>query len=179
MKKNAWLSIILCITLLIHVIYQAAAYIMFFYAPLASKILGYAVVVPMIFHAFLSMLSIFVLHDSKTVLYKTSNIGTCVQRISGIIGGVLLPIHILSFMILSQSVGSYVFYLTESSQILFYAAIFAHIAVSFSKAFVTLGILENPRKKRFIDRLLWVVCIFLFVIMCVLIIRTHRIIFGI
>ena len=156
-KLNAWLALITAALLLIHETYQLFAFILFYYNPVMTKILGYALALAFVLHGILSAYCLFVLHDSKSVAYKKMNIKTVLQRISGLAMILLLPLHICSFLLLQRSAGTFIFYLLLAFQALFYAAINCHVAVSFSSAFITLGYLEDMDKKDRIDRTAWAI----------------------
>lgn len=177
-KWNARLSLLTIVLLLIHEGYQLYAYTTMYYNPILSKVTGYALAAALGLHVILSIVSVFVLHDAKKVTYKKLNIKTVIQRVSAVLIVLLLPIHILSFDLLQSSVGGIGYILTEIAQILFYAALFCHIATSFSNAFITLGTLTDMRKKRIIDIVVAVICAILFLAASVIITSAHTMIFN-
>ena len=177
-KLNAWLALITAALLLIHETYQLFAFILFYYNPVITKILGYSLASVFILHGILSACCIFALHDSKTITYKKMNIRTVLQRISGLAMILLLPLHICSFLLLQRSAGTIIFYLLLASQVLFYAAINCHVAVSFSNAFITLGYLEDMDKKDRIDRITWIISALLFITTSLVIISVYNRMFG-
>lgn len=177
-KLNAWLALITVALLLIHETYQLFAFILFYYNPVMTKVLGYALALAFVLHGILSAYCLFVLHDSKTITYKKMNIKTVLQRISGLAMILLLPLHICSFLLLQRSAGTIIFYLILASQVLFYAAINCHVAVSFSSAFITLGYLEDMDKKDRIDRTAWFISTLLFITTSVVIISVYNRMFG-
>ena len=178
-KWNARLSFLTLLLLLIHEGYQLYAYITFYYNPVLSKVTGFATAGCFALHAILSMIIVFVMHDSKSVAYKKLNIRTVMQRISAVLILVLLPLHIFSFSLLKRSVGSvgYVggvgYVLVEAAQIIFYAMLSCHVALSFSNALVTLGRLSDIKKKRVIDVVVCVICLLLFIAASVIITTAH------
>lgn len=176
-KWNARLSLLTVAMFLIHEGYHLYAYTILYYNPILSKFTGYAVVVALLLHAILSIISVFVLHDAKSVSYKKLNIKTVIQRVSAVLIVLLLPLHIFSFGLLQSSVGGVGYILTEIAQILFYAAVFCHIALSFSNAFITLGYLTDMRKKRVIDIVVTVICVVMFIAVSVIITSVHTMIF--
>ena len=177
-KWNARLSLLTTALLLIHEGYQLYAYITFYYNPTLSKVTGYAAAGCFVLHGILSAIGVFVLHDAKTVAYKRLNIRTVLQRISAAMIIVLLPLHIFSFSLLMSSAGGVGYVLTEIAQILFYAALSCHIALSFSNALITLGRLSDIKKKRIIDVVAFVICALLFIAASVIITTTHTKIIG-
>lgn len=177
-KWNARLSLLTLLLLLIHEGYQLYAYMTMYYNPVLSKVTGYALAGALILHAILSLVIVFVMHDSKKIAYKKQNLRTVLQRISGGMIIVLLPIHIFSFGLLQNSAGGVGYVLTEIAQILFYAAIFCHFSTSFSNALVTLGWLSDRKKKRVIDIIVTIVCVLLFLAASVIITMTHTMMFN-
>lgn len=176
-KWNARLSLLTFALLLIHEGYQLYAYLTFYYNPTLSAISGYSVAGCFVLHGILSAICVFALHDSKTVAYKKLNIRTLLQRISAVMIILLLPLHILSFSMLQSSAGvGYI--LVEVVQIIYYAVLSCHIALSFSGALITLGLLPDIKKKRIIDVIVLVICALLFIAVSVIITTTHTKIFG-
>ena len=177
-KNNAILSLFTCLMLLIHVVYQAVAYLMLFYYPIVSKILGYAVLIPAVLHGVMSAISVLFLHDSRKIMYKKANVRTYIQRICAVIIVVLLPAHLYSYDIHDITAGSALFYAAVSIQIIFYGAIMTHVAVSVTKALITLGMLENVDKMHIIDRILFAVCAALFVAVSIIVTGAKMTLFG-
>lgn len=179
MKKwNARLSLLTMLLLLIHETYQLYAYMTMYYNPVLSKVTGYALVAALALHAILSIVIVFVMHDSKKIAYKKLNLKTLLQRISGGMIIVLLPIHIFSFGLLKSSAGGFGYVLTEIAQILFYGATLCHFSISFSNALITLGWLSDMKKKRVIDIIVTIICVLLFLVASVIITMTHSMMFN-
>ena len=177
-KNNAILSLFTCLMLLIHVMYQGVAHLLFFYYPMVSKILGYAVLIPAVLHGVMSVVSILFLHDSRTIMYKKANVRTYIQRICAVIIIVLLPAHVYSYTMHNITAGSVLFYAVTSIQIIFYAVIITHAAISVSKALITLGMIGNMDKMHMIDRSLFVVCAVLFVAVSIIVTGAKMTLFG-
>ena len=177
-KWNARLSLLTFALLLIHEGYQLFAYITFYYNPTLSAISGCSAAGCFVLHGILSAICVFFLHDSKAISYKKLNIRTVLQRISAVMIILLLPIHIFSFSLLQSSVGGIGYVLVEAVQIIYYAALSCHIALSFCSALITLGRLSDMKKKRVIDIVVIVICALLFIAVSVIITTTHMKIFG-
>ena len=64
-------------------------------------------------------------------------------------------------------------YLFEGVMILFYASMFLHIAVSFSKALITFGLLSDNKKRKITDVVMTVICVIGFVAVSFIITMTH------
>ena len=177
-KWNARLSLLTLALLLIHEVYQLYTYIAFYYNPTLTAVTGFAAAGCFVLHGILSAACVFALHDSKTVAYKKLNIRTVLQRISAVMIIMLLPLHIFSFILLQASVGSGWFVVIEAVQIIYYAALSCHIALSFSNAFITLGLLSDIKKKRITDIVVLIICALLFIAASVIITMIHTQIFG-
>ena len=77
-----------------------------------------------------------------------------------------------------QAAGSALFYVAASIQIIFYGAIITHVAVSVSKALITLGKLGNMDKMHMIDRCLFALCAALFVAVSIIVTGAKMTLFG-
>lgn len=177
-KWNARLSLLTVALLLIHEGYQLYAYISFYYNPTLTAVSGFALAGCLILHAVLSAICVFVLHDSKAVAYIRLNIRTVFQRVSAVLIILLLPVHIFSFSLLESTVGGAGYVLTEAAQIIYYAALSCHVALSFSNALITLGRLSDIRKKHIIDVIVLIICVLLFIAASVIITTVNAKIIG-
>lgn len=172
-KSNAALSLFCIVLLFVHAVYQTVSYIVFYYNPFLSKLFGVLLAAAIVLHGILSCVSVSIVHDSRGIVYRRLNLRTFLQRLSAAGITVLLLPHIFSFHLLQKTAGTVFFIFLESAQILFFAALFLHAALSFSNAFVSLGLLSDIKKKRRIDAVAAVVCAVLFVLMSVTIIIVH------
>ena len=105
-------------------------------------------------------------------------IRTVLQRVSAVLLILLLPLHIFSFPMLKSSAGSFGYVMVEAVQIIFYATLFCHVALSFSNALVTLGWLSDIKKKRVIDVIVLVICVIMLIAVSAIITTTHAKMFG-
>ena len=178
-KTNAYLSIIIMILLVVHTAYESISFCLMYYNPLLSKITGYLTAGTVSAHAVISVICLFVLNDNKSIKYIKLNLRTVIQRICAIIMVVLLPVHIFAFDLLGISIGGYGYIMTEAAQVLFYAAVFTHIAVSFEKSMITLGKLEKEATRKRLNMSVAVLCLFLFIVTGMITITTHfKMFFG-
>ncbi len=161
-KANAGISLLICILMLIHVLYEVISFVVFFYNPVVTKVLGYVLVAAIVAHAGLSMAIVFGRHDSKTITYKALNIRTLLQRIFAGLMCVLIPLHIFAFKLLSKSVGTVFFSLFLLIMVIFYWSVFSHVALSFTNALVSLGWLGDMKKKKVADIIIWILCFLMF-----------------
>ena len=84
-----------------------------------------------------------------------------------------MPVHIFAFDLLGRNVGGPGYILTEAAQVLFFAAIFTHIAVSFEKSLITLGWLEKESTRQRLNMFMAVLCLLACIVTCVITITTH------
>ena len=179
MKKiNGILGLLAILLLLVHVVYQAIAFLIFYYNPIMSKLMSWGFLIVAALHALLSLWMVCFSHESKTVLYPRQNIRTMVQRISGIGLLVLSLAHIKMFSLLGMTAGSPAMAGVILVEILFFILIYAHVAASFTRALITLGWLQSRKTQRTLDRCLWTVLGLGILAAAVIIIRTQLIMFG-
>ena len=172
-KWNARLSILTTVFLFIHTGYKTVTYLIFYYNPMMAYILGYPLAVLIVLHAILSGVCVFALHDSKSVTYAKLNARTLIQRISAVTALLLTPLHIFSFGLLQNSAGSFFYHMLEICGVLFFGSIFCHVCVSFSNAFITLGLLQDMKKKKMIDMIMYIICTLAFISVSIIIVKTH------
>ena len=172
-KANACIALILSALLVIHAGYECISFILMYYGPVISKVTGYMTAAAAAVHAVLSVTGLFILHDSKSVMYIRPNIRTVIQRISALVMALLLPVHIFSFDILGMTAGGAGYVLTEASQVLFYAAMFTHIAPSLGRSLITLGKIETETALKKTDKIMAVICLILFIVVNYITLSTH------
>ena len=165
MKKiNAILTLLSIAALVIHAGYQTVSYAVLYYNPVISKVLGFMIVIPVVCHILLSVISVLILHDSKTVSYCRRNAAILVQRICAVLLLCLFPVHTHTFELFQAHPDGFIFILIKVAEVLFYVALFAHISVSFSRALITLGKLKTIESKKRLDHIVWCVCGVLFIV---------------
>ena len=166
-KCNACLSLLSILSGLIHIGYSAYAYLTFYYNPVLKHLTAIPFIVCTCLHAVLGMLLVFLQGDgTRLSLYPRLNARTLVQRASAALIFPLLILHLNTFQLLQSTAGSgswFVFALVLLAQLLFYAAVLAHIAVSVSCALITLGLLSSDKARKAIDRAALIFCAILFV----------------
>ena len=158
-KTNAALAIITTAVLVAHLGYNLIAYICFYYNQVVSLISGILVSGLFIAHGVLAIVILIHSHDSLSIEYKSLNKRTVFQRITAAVIMVLLPFHVLGYMLLSKSAGSIFYVLLEAQRFVFYLAVMIHAALSFSNSLVTLGLLADIGKKRILDLVLMIVAV--------------------
>ncbi len=174
-KANAVLSLFIIALLLIHMGYEFYSYLTFYYNPLVTKIISYGFAISVSVHVVLTIIIVTTRHDGSALrLYPKANIQTILQRASA--AGILLlfPVHIKTGdLIAGHLVGEPVLYLLLAAQLLFWCMVMTHIAVSFSRALITLGVLESIKKKLVIDRIVWILCAIAFAASAAIVIRVQ------
>ncbi len=174
-KINAVLSLFTTLALFVHVGYTAYAYLTFYYNPLLKNLTSIPLMVFVCLHAVLAMGIVFFSADgTKLSQYPKQNVGTIIQRASAILILPLLFLHINTFDLLKSCAGNgkwFYFVLLMISQLVFYATVFTHCAVSVSRALITLGLLSSIEKKKAVDRLVFVLCVIFFIVVSFAVIK--------
>ena len=156
-KINAVLSIISMILLLGHAIFHAVWMLSRCSIPKTVNSLSRILLVFMLAHAIISIVLAVLGHKGvekvKTKSYTKMNLPTIVQRASGILMVLLIGVHIAGAFNHFQPK-----MLHAVLHPLFFIVVLAHLAVSTSKAFITLGI-GNAKVVKIIDVIIRVLCI--------------------
>ena len=165
-KCSAVLSLLAILTLLIHVGYSTFAYLTFYYNPSLKMLTSLPFIIVVCLHAVCAMCAVFLHGDgTRPDLYRKQNMGTILQRVSAALIFPLLFIHLKTFDLLKTSAENgrwIVFGLLIFVQVTFFATIFTHASVSFSRALITLGLLSDREKQKKLDRIVYVLCAVLF-----------------
>ena len=161
-KINAVLSILSMLALLVHVGYSSYAYLTFYYNPTLKMLTSLPFIVFVCLHAICGMCVVFLQNDGTRLdVYKKQNKGIIMQRVSAAFIFPLLIVHLKTFELLNNSSADgrwAMFGLVTVVQIAFYALVFTHAATSFSKAFITLGVLTDAKKQKSLDRFAYIFC---------------------
>lgn len=180
-RINAVLGLITTACLFAHAGYSAFCYITFYYNPVMKYVFAVPVAVFASLHAVCGMLSVFMLPEGTRMdLYADLNRDTLIQRVSAALIFPLLIIHLYTFRLvqMSSSGEMWAFWLILLLQAAFYAAVFIHVSVSVSRAFITLGVLSSIEKQKRIDRVMKTVCAVCFIICIISVCRGQIIMFG-
>lgn len=161
-KCNAVLSLLTFIAMLLHMGYAAYTYLTFYYNPALTKAFSIPIMALTCLHGVTGMCAVFLQSDgTRAELYPKKNVRTILQRITAALIFPLLLLHINTFSLLTatSSEGQYLlFVLLIAAQVLFYAVIVTHAAVSFSKAMITLGILCSAKAQKAVDTVIYCLC---------------------
>ena len=176
-KINAALGLLSIVAMLVHIGYTVFAYLSFYYNPTLKVLTAVPFMVLACLHAVCGMTSVFLKADGTRLdLYPRQNLRTILQRVSAALMLPLLILHINTFGLLQSTAqaGQWVWFaLLMLSQPLFYGTVLTHIAVSVSRAFVTLGWLTSPDGQKRIDRVVYILCAVAFVVSTFVVMRTE------
>lgn len=133
-------------------------------------------------HALISVYMVFFVHErpKRGTAYPKENIQTLIQRLSAAAMFILLFFHtMLSKMLTThRENGLWFFIICITVAILFFATVFLHISVSFTRALITLGLITSRETQRKIDRVLWVLMILGFLAASILLTRAYYHLFN-
>jgi len=180
-KVNAVLGLTIIVLFLIHILYEIYAYLTFYYNPVLTKLIAYSALAVTGFHVLCSIYTVSVSHDKgRGMKYPALNIRTLLQRISAVMIVVLMIIHMNTFSILSKTseTNRAVFILVLIIQIVFFASVLLHVAVSVTNALITLGLITSDKVRKTLDIIIWIVCALIFIAASVVIVRTQLAMFA-
>ncbi len=160
-KCNAVCSWILTLFLAGHFISMSYSMLTGWYDYAICKMLARGTAAVAVLHIVISMVILLFLNEGTDLgKYPRRNLRVILQRASGLVIIALLHLHVKAFgfivqgAALSGSEKLWIF-LTE---FLFFAAIFLHLGVSFSRSLITMGWLSSDTLERRIDRGIWILC---------------------
>lgn len=111
-------------------------------------------------HVLISLIIVFFMHDGSRIShYAKRNMRTILQRASGLVILIMIHFHVKAFGFIGAgqhlSGGDRVFILV--TELIFFGAIFLHTATSFSRSFITMGLIRSEKTEKTIDRTVIVV----------------------
>ena len=128
-------------------------------------------------HALISAYMVFFVHErpKRSTTYPKENIRTVIQRWSALLMFILLSFHtMLSKMLTThRENGLWFFIICIAVAILFFATVFLHISVSFTRALITLGLITSRETQRKIDKVVWVLMVLGFLAATILLTRAY------
>ncbi len=175
-KINAVLGISIVVLFLVHILYEIFAYLTFYYNPIVTKVIAYAALGAVVLHVFMSIYIVSFVHDrGKGMKYPALNARTLIQRISAVVMTVLIIFHMNTFKLLSQNAKTNLplFVIVLIVQIIFYASVLLHVAVSASNAMISLGIIASDNARKRTDVIVWIICAVLFAAASFIIVKTQ------
>lgn len=163
MKKiNSVISLLIILTITGHIVTTMVYLLTGFRIEILSNIFARGTYGLVLGHILLSVGMLIFKHDAKPVpgKYTRLTLRVWIQRGSGLFMLILLHAHISQMVKVLNAKpidepGKVVFLLIN---ILFFATIFTHVAVSFSRAFVSLGIITDDQIINKIDVATYIVC---------------------
>ena len=179
-RCNAVMGLLTIVLLLAHGGFEMVAFIRFLYNPVATKVFGLLILCALICHMITGMsIMMFSRDGTETGKYSRLNRGTIVQRASAIGILVFLFGHLNAFDLMNSHVGG-AFSLIAAIilQALFFGCVFLHVGTSFSKALITLGILESLETKKRIDRVVWILLAIAYIAIMVVISKTFMMLWS-
>lgn len=167
-KINSALGLLSIAAMLVHIAYSVFAYLTMYYNPTLKTVFSIPFIVLVCMHAVCGMTVLFMQKDGcRADLYPKQNVQTILQRVSAALIFPLLILHLNTFSLMKASAenGLKVFIvLLIVAEFLFFGVVITHVAVSFSKGFITLGILSSPKKQVIIDRIMYIIGLICFII---------------
>jgi hypothetical protein len=159
-KLNAVIALITSLALFVHIGYSAFAYLTFYYNPTLKVVTAIPFMVCTCIHAILGMCAVFLMGDgTRLTVYPRLNARTLIQRITAALIFPMLILHLNTFRLLKNNAASGnwpVFAIIIFIQIIFFAVVITHTAVSFSRALITLGMLQSRQAQTIIDRIVYI-----------------------
>ena len=161
-KINARLSLLTSLLIFFHVGSTAYHYLTLHYIPILKKLSTHPFMLSVCLHAILAMSIVFFSSDgTKLEKYPKQNVETILQRASALLILPLLILHINTLGLLNKCADSGkwpLFVLLLIFQPVFYATVFTHVAVSVSRALITLGRISSLETKKKVDRGVRILC---------------------
>lgn len=182
MKKiNAVLGLLSIVLMLLHMGYTIFAYLTFYYNPFLKMVFAIPFIVVVCLHALLGMLTVFTQADGTRMdLYPKQNMRTILQRVSAALIFPLLILHINTFSLMRSDAAKehpIIIILLIAAELVFFAAVITHVAVSLTKGLITLGLLTSREKQKTIDRVIYVIGAAVYILAVFAVVRTQVIMF--
>lgn len=161
-KINAFISLLCCLSLLGHFGTMSYSMLTGWYNFVICKRLAHTTALTVSIHVFLVLIIFFFLHDgSNFSRYWRENIRTIIQRSSGIVIILLVHAHVKNYGFI---ISGEPFMMVERiricvMEVIFFTSIFAHVATSFVKAFITLGLISDDKKINTFEKIVNIVCV--------------------
>ena len=167
-KLNASLGLLSVLAMLLHIAYSVYAYLTMYYNPVLKTAFSLPFIILVCLHAVCGMTIMFTQKDgTKADLYPEMNMRTVLQRVSAALIFPLLILHIKTFSIMQSAAekgATALIVLMFIAELVFFAVVITHIAVSFTNGFITLGLLSSRKTQKTIDRAVYILCALAFVI---------------
>lgn len=159
-KMNAAMAFMVILSLLCHAGTMCFSLWTGWYNLLIAKTFAYITVISLAFHVLFSLILFFFVHDGANLKYTKENRSTFLQRTSALAMLILLHAHVNAYSHMATgevlTTGQTIFYCL--SELLFYASVMTHVAVSFSKGLITLGFVSSAETIHRIDIAAYIIC---------------------
>lgn len=180
-KLSASMALIGILCMMLHVCYSIFAYLTMYYNPFLKYVFAVPFMVATCLHGVFAMLAVFTQADGTRMdLYPKQNLRTILQRGTAALIFPLLILHINTFNLMQSCAESGrrgLIVLLILAQVLFFAVIITHVAVSLTKAFITMGWLTSRETQQRIDKAIYALGALLFVVAVFAIVKTQVIMF--
>lgn len=159
-KANAVMALLALLSLCGHAGSMCFSLWTGWYNFLIAKAFAYITVISLAFHVLTSLTLFFFFHDGANLKYQKENKAAFLQRASALAMLVLLHAHVNAYSHMATgevlTTGKTIFYCL--SEFLFFASVMTHVAVSFSKALITLGLAGSAETIHKVDIVSYIVC---------------------
>lgn len=174
-KANAYVALVTTVLAFIHIGHQLYSYVAFDHNDFLTKLTGFLFGSFVCVHAVLGMMAVFKAKDKTRLdMYPKQNAGTVVQRMTAFLMLPLLIFHVNTFAMVTKCAAQGLFGLfivVVTVQILFFADVFAHIAVSLPRALITVGAVTSVNSLKCTRIASAVICTLFFIASAVIITR--------
>ena len=160
-KINAALGLLTILFMLLHMGYSVFAYLTFYYNPTLKTVFSAPFMVLVCLHSICGMLTVFMQKDGGRMdLYPKQNLSTVLQRVSAALIFPLLILHINTFSLMRTNAEKgqvFLILILIAAELIFFASIVTHSAVSLTKGLITLGLLSSAEKQKILNRIIYVI----------------------
>ncbi len=165
---NARLAGLAALVLLVHFASTTYMYLTYQYFPLFTVVCAKLLTGLMLLHVLLSLIKLLRQDRGAALKYPKLNARVIIQRASAILTLVLFFIHDgnMHFMSSGLPISMETFRYKLLTTYAFYAALFAHIAVSVSRACITFGDFRTKEAEKRVDLITYVLCTAFFALGC-------------
>lgn len=159
-KFNAILGLAIIAVVLCHAGTMTYSLITFWYDLAVCKSLAHTAAALMTAHILTSLCIFFFLHDGSSLRYSRMNKRAVIQRATAVLMIILVHFHITAYSHIAAGAA-----LSRSQAVisclaecLYIVSVFLHISASFSKAFITLGLIHSSKAAKRLDIAVYTVC---------------------
>ncbi|MGN0587386.1 MAG: hypothetical protein ACI4JF_08880 [Oscillospiraceae bacterium] len=159
-KINSAAGLAVMLTLLGHIGVMTFSLRTGWYNYRICKMLSHMTLTFLILHIILSIIIFFFFHDGADARFKRLNAGTIIQRAAAVVMMILIHFHMNAYAhdVTGETLSAGMTAFRIVTELLFFAAVLSHIAVSCGKAFITLGIVRSAKALNVINMTAYIVC---------------------